>query len=65
MRQLPAPTVNDGFRVTPAENGGYILTINDPRKDGLYAQPEAAFTGALDMIAWLARELSVTVTVSQ
>ncbi|MER8422495.1 hypothetical protein [Mesorhizobium sp. M1403] len=65
MRQLPSPTVEDGFRVTPAENGGYILSVNDPRKEGLYAQPDAAFTTSEDLIEWIARELSVTVKVTR
>ncbi|MER8407012.1 hypothetical protein NKH16_20150 [Mesorhizobium sp. M1307] len=65
MRQLPAPTVEDGFRVTPAENGGWVLILPDPRKDGLYAEPQAAFTDAADMIEWLSRELLVTVQVTR
>ncbi|RVB02846.1 hypothetical protein [Mesorhizobium sp. M7A.F.Ca.CA.004.02.1.1] len=65
MRELPAATAYDGFRVTAAENGGFILSLDDNKGPGYQLKFEAAFTDAEDMIEWIARELSVTVVVTR
>ena len=47
------------FRVIPADNGGWLLQVEDRAREGMYAPPAATFTNDEDLVQYLKDELGV------
>jgi hypothetical protein len=59
MSKVKVPSIRDGFKVLPADNGGWVVVRDDPYREGRLTNPEAALTDDKALVSYLKTELGV------